>query len=223
MVSELFRLVERPVRRVAANGPARPERDPHSTVVIDGEPVREAVGLVDLDERTAVRDVAVVVEDVDLRGERVDVVHEAIVRRPADAVRQANAGDDLLERRAVVAIERGSAGRLVEAHRPDPEAAAAVADAVVRPQLLVVRERDRRAHSLRADERQAVGQCDEELAVICGCDGTNTRADLDHAVHPVPRMNLAAFDVDPEETPFARVPARPLSEERLALDQNLDA
>src|SRR5919108_1254832 len=88
--------VEPPVRGVAADGGAGPERDPETTVVVDAEPVGRARARRDGNDDARVADVAgVVVVGVaaDRLGGRVDEVELAPVGAPTEPVAGRHAGD----------------------------------------------------------------------------------------------------------------------------------
>jgi len=207
---------------VATDTTTAPEGDPDAAVVVDGEPVGDAVTPVDRDERPSVVDTTrrlLEVEDVDALCSRVDVVHASVVSRPADSVRQRHSVEDSLET-GVVTVEGARVRRLIEAHRSDPEATGGVAGAVVRSNLRSMREPGEGMGRLvgEIDQCQAIGKADEHRTAGCGRGRTHHRLEGNRAVRPVLEdVQRAAFDVHPQQAPRCGIPARPFRKLRIGV------
>src|SRR5439155_23929119 len=124
------------------------KRDPDAALVVDGEPVGDAVTLVDRDERPPLVESArreLEIEDIDAVHGRVGEIHAGVVAGPAKTVRERHSFEHTLEP-AVVAVERARARLEVEPHRSDPETTGCIAVAVVRAHIWTVRQPDKGTH-----------------------------------------------------------------------------
>src|SRR6266545_3246072 len=216
-------------RRVAVDRAAVPQRHPDGAVGVDREPVGEAGGPAEVDERPAPRHqtgVAVHVEDVDPAGRGVHVVHQAPVRAPADAVADGDVvedGDDVAVR--ADPVQPPAALGLVVAHRPGPEPAGGVHGGVVAAPPVFRPGGQPPEGAVGAVAADPVAQVHHQAAGGARLGGADV---LRRAQRPVAAaagiqtMHLAGQDVDPEQRAGGDVPGRPLAEPRVAAERHLE-
>ena len=221
---------EFPVRAVAADRGAAPECHPDAALVVDCEPVGDTRAALDHSERTALGDLTraeVEVERIDPIGHRVDVVHRPAVERPADPVRDGDVLEHAIEPlRARVAVERAAAGGVVERQAPDPEPSGCIADAVVHPQPLAVRDLDQRAHGfvVQIDHGQTACEGDQDGAVARRGGGADPVVEQNRAIVAarwIEEVQAAALDVDPEQSSGRGIPAWTFAQQRAGVDRDL--
>ncbi len=215
--------------RQADHPRAAPQRDPEAPLGIDAHAVRRPAARVREERPPAGRRARldVVVELVDAPRLRVDVVHEAIVERPVDAVRDRHAVEHRLDLEVGVdAVERARRGVLEVRHRAREQAPAPIAGGVVHAKRRVVRQREHRLglHGAGGEPREAAAEREHEAAVPVRQCRAHVRADVDRAdaarrgvepVHGLPQ------DVDDEQLARRLEPDRALGERESRVEDQL--
>ncbi len=215
--------VDAALRVVSRHAPSVPVRAPDESFRIDGHSVGRAGALRHFRKDTLVLDAAAIgveVVDVDVPPPAIGEVEMLVVRAPAKAVGDVDAG--FHHGHPAVRIEpvqRAGGGRRVERQGPGPEATAAVAFAVIEAVAGPVGLR-------RGDQRNlARRKVDALEAALHGGDKAapapwNDRADQLRHAHGLGRprggvadMNGGRENIDPVELLFAGRPCRPLAQE----------
>src|SRR4029077_18147980 len=113
------------IGRITADLRAVPNREPDAAIAIDGQPVRKAIGCLELSENAPVRPGTRLLVEIELRdgsGCRVDVIDRAPVRAPIDPVRDADRIEDDAQRQVgVEPVEAATIRFLAVEHRSREE------------------------------------------------------------------------------------------------------